>query len=151
MANIQNLKKPYDSNQNREEASRNGKKGGKRSGEVRRQKADMRKAMQAMLENTFTDKSGKQITGLEIIMNGIIKNLSDPKSRNWAKSVDLAIQLSGANMSAEQLEKQRAEIELIRAKTAAISGGAVEEMQDDGFMDALGGIAREVWKDGGSV
>lgn len=48
MANEQNLI-PFTSNQNREEAKKNGAKGGKRSGEVRRQRKAMREQMELLL------------------------------------------------------------------------------------------------------
>lgn len=48
MANEQNLI-PFTSNQNREEARKNGAKGGKRSGEVRRQRKAMREQMELLL------------------------------------------------------------------------------------------------------
>ena len=44
-----NLKPPFDSNQNREEASKNGRKGGKASGEARRAKRDARQAARYIL------------------------------------------------------------------------------------------------------
>ena len=44
-----NLRPPFDSNQNREEASKNGRKGGKASGESRRAKRDARQAARYIL------------------------------------------------------------------------------------------------------
>ena len=44
-----NLKPPFDSNQNREEASKNGRKGGKKSGEVRRRNREAREAARFVL------------------------------------------------------------------------------------------------------
>ncbi len=49
MANEKNLK-PFTSAQSREEAVKNGKKGGKASGESKRAKRDIRKAMEILLE-----------------------------------------------------------------------------------------------------
>ena len=66
MANEQNLK-PFTSDQNREEAAKNGKKGGKASGEARRQKRDLRLALEMLLEKDFTDKNGNVISGSEAL------------------------------------------------------------------------------------
>lgn len=66
MANEQNLK-PFTSDQNREEAVKNGKKGGKASGEARRAKRDLRLALEMLLEKNFKDKNGNDITGTEAI------------------------------------------------------------------------------------
>lgn len=48
MANEQNLI-PFTSNQSREEAKKNGSKGGKKSGEVRRQRKAMKEQMEMLL------------------------------------------------------------------------------------------------------
>lgn len=58
MANEQNLI-PFTSNQNREEAKKNGSKGGKKSGEVRRQRKAMKEQMELLLTLPF--KQEKQL------------------------------------------------------------------------------------------
>lgn len=78
MANEQNLK-PFTSDQNREEAKKNGAKGGRASGEARRRKKTMR-------EN------------LELILSMPLKN---GKSDNIEDAEDLQ-SFSGANMTVEQ-------------------------------------------------
>ena len=72
MANNENLK-PFDSNQNREEAKKNGRKGGKKSGEVRRQKKTMREMLDYLLEKELTNKNGEKATTLEAMMASMIK------------------------------------------------------------------------------
>lgn len=62
MANEQNLR-PSEYKLSQEEA----KKGGIRSGEVRRAKRDLRKALEMLLERDFTDKNGKTGTGTELL------------------------------------------------------------------------------------
>ena len=64
MANEKNLVRGDDVHKlTAEEAS----KGGKRSAEVRRQKRDLRRALEMLLEKEFTDKSGNVATGAEAI------------------------------------------------------------------------------------
>lgn len=58
MANEQNLI-PFTSNQSREEAKRNGSKGGQKSGEVRRQRKAMKEQMEMLLALPF--KQEKQL------------------------------------------------------------------------------------------
>lgn len=62
MANEQNLI-PFTSNQNREEAKKNGAKGGKKSGEVRRQRKAMKEQMDMLLSLPFKvkDNQGRSI------------------------------------------------------------------------------------------
>ncbi len=53
MANNENLK-PFDSNQSREEAKKNGRKGGIKSGEVRRARKTLREELLLLLESGNT-------------------------------------------------------------------------------------------------
>ena len=66
MAKEQNLT-PFTSEQSREEAVKNGRKGGIASGEARRNKRDIRMALEALLEKEYKDKSGNVMTGVEAI------------------------------------------------------------------------------------
>lgn len=62
MANEQNLI-PFTSEQNREEAKKNGQKGGIKSGEVRRQRKAMKEQAELLLSLPFnlTDKKGNEL------------------------------------------------------------------------------------------
>lgn len=62
MANEQNLI-PFTSEQNREEAKKNGRKGGIKSGEVRRQRKAMKEQAELLLSLPFnlTDKKGNEL------------------------------------------------------------------------------------------
>ena len=108
------------------------KKAGIASGKARRRKADLRRAMQEALEQTFTDKDGRKKTGEEMAISGIIANLSDPKGRNWGKSVELLLLLTGQSMTKEQIAKIKAETKMVIAKTKAIEsdGGAMADIED---------------------
>lgn len=66
MANEQNLT-PFTSEQSREEAVKNGRKGGIASGKARAEKRDLRRALEALLEKEYTDKNGNMLTGTEAI------------------------------------------------------------------------------------
>lgn len=62
MANEQNLI-PFTSNQNREEAKKNGRKGGIKSGEVRRKRKAMKEQAELLLSLPFnlTDRNGNEL------------------------------------------------------------------------------------------
>lgn len=67
MANEKNLK-PFTSDQSREEAAKNGAKGGKASGEARRRKRDLKLAIQQLLESDIKDKrTGEIMSGAEAL------------------------------------------------------------------------------------
>ena len=65
MANNENLIPNNERSPN--EVRENGRKGGIASGEARRAKRDLRKALEMLLEKDFTDENGKTITGTEAV------------------------------------------------------------------------------------
>lgn len=82
MANEQNLKgHEFTSDQSREAAARNGRKGGLKAGENRRRRKAFAEAFNTLLERGFTDHNGNQLQGVEAIaakvfqqaMNGDIR------------------------------------------------------------------------------
>ena len=56
---------PFTSEQSREEAVANGRKGGIASGEARRAKKSLREAMQILMDTDLSGKDGKSMTGTE--------------------------------------------------------------------------------------
>lgn len=68
MANEQNLKNGIATQfQAGEEQAKIASQGGKASGEARRAKRDIRKALEALLEKDYTDKHGNTVSGAEAI------------------------------------------------------------------------------------
>lgn len=117
MANEQNLKTPSPS-----EARERGSKGGINSGKARRRKADLRRMAQEVLDGTFKDKHGKEFTGEEAVIQGLVANLADPKGKNWGKAMDLLVQLLSANKSREEKQMLKAQTALIKAKVDVLTG-----------------------------
>ena len=118
MANEKNLI-PF-SKRSESEARENGKKGGRASGKARREKADLRKMAQTILDGTYTSRSGEEMTGAELVWQGIMDNVKDPYSKNWGKAMEMLTMLSGANMSPEQRASIRAATAKIKAETKVI-------------------------------
>lgn len=56
---------PFTSEQSREKAVANGRKGGIASGEARRAKKSLREAMQILMDTDLSGKDGKSMTGTE--------------------------------------------------------------------------------------
>lgn len=146
MANEQNLKPICQSN---EEAVKNGRKGGINSGKSRKQKADLRKMAQSILDGTFKDENGKNITGQEAIIQGLLTNLADPKGRNWGKAMDLLVQLTGSGLTNEQKAKIKAETALAKAKAKEAENAASNNTitVSDNFLDALNDTAASDWEE----
>ena len=76
MANEQNLK-PKDSNQSREEAKKNGRKGGIASGKSRREKRTLREQLLALLDGEHKTSNGEMKTMREIISLGLLKRAAE--------------------------------------------------------------------------
>lgn len=135
MANEQNLK-PAAHPLTVEEQS----KGGKASGKARKRKADLRRIAQEVLDGTFKDKHGKEFTGEEVVIQGLVANLADPKGKNWGKAMDLLIQLIGANKSKEEKQLMKTQIKILQTKAELMTGA------DTSALDHLDEILKEMRK-----
>ena len=133
MANEQNLKTPSTS-----EARERGRKGGINSGKARRRKADLRRMAQEVLDGTFKDKHGKEFTGEEAVIQGLVANLADPKGKNWGKAMDLLVQLLSANKSREEKQMLKAQIALIKAKAELLN------VSDDSVLEKLDDVLKQI-------
>ena len=139
MANEQNLKNGAATQfKSGEEAAKSGAKGGINSGKARKRKADLRRMAQEVLDGTYKDRRGNEITGEEAVIRGLVANLTDPQGRNWGKAMDLLVELLGAKQSREEKQHLKAQTALIKAKTGLITN------EDTSALDKLDGILREM-------
>ena len=139
MANEQNLKNGAATQfKSGEEAAKSGAKGGINSGKARKRKADLRRMAQEVLDGTYKDRRGNEITGEEAVIRGLVANLTDPQGKNWGKAMDLLVTLLGANKSREEKQQIKAQTALIKAKTGLITN------EDTSALDKLDGILREM-------
>lgn len=129
MANEKNLV-PFTSDQNREEASKNGRKGGIASGKARRRKAKMRETLNRLLTmqvevdglSDILRSDGGNSTYEEIVCMAMIERAT----KGDVKAFEAIARYSGQSVQIETDE---------------------EEMADDGFLDALNGTAAKDWVD----
>lgn len=153
MANEQNLV-PFTSNQSREEAKKNGRKGGIKSGEARRRNAALRETMNRLLTmkvkveglSDVLEADGVESTYEDVISMAMIEQAArgDVKAYNAIRAT-----VGQTDKSELDEEEQRARIEQIKANTERMKagGGEEEEIADDGFLEALNGAAGEDWSD----
>ena len=143
-----------------------GKKGGKKSGEVRRAKATFRESLKLMMDETAPekiraafDKNGYDVTThREAITAAILMGAMQGNP----KMVDKALELLGedykmkARVDEVKIQKKRLKMEqdkvaIEQAKAEAwmeaLKNQQEAEMEDDGFMDALKGTAKDDWTD----
>ncbi len=121
-----------------EEARENGRKGGIQSGKARKRKADLRRMAQEVLDGTFKDKHGKEFTGEEAVIQGLVANLADPKGKNWGKAIDLLVQLLSANKSREEKQMLKAQTALIKAKAELLN------VSDDSVLEKLDDVLKQI-------
>lgn len=103
MANNQNLK-PFDSNQSREEAKKNGRLGGIKSGEAKRAKKTMKEMLDYLLEKEIENKKGEKASTLEAIsvsmirqaLNGNVKAFEVIRDTIGEKVVDTVVNINQA-------------------------------------------------------
>lgn len=89
MANEQNL--IPNNKRSPSEVRENGRKGGIRSGEVRREKANLKKQLQVFLEAEATkDKNGEPLTGAELMVKVAAREMAQGNPKFWELIRDTA-------------------------------------------------------------
>jgi hypothetical protein len=115
MANEQNLR-PFTSDQNRDEAAKNGRKGGKASGEARRRRKAMREAFEELLARKYTNSKGQEVDGITLICLKQFQNAVDGDTRAFTLIRDtvgeMPVQkIETVEIAPETYEKVRAILE----------------------------------------
>lgn len=146
MANNENLI-PFTSNQSREEAVRNGRKGGKASGEARRRKARMRDTMNRLLTmkvdigelSDILIADGGESTYEEIISMAMIEQAAkgNVKAYNAIKAT-----VGQTDKSDDDIKNQQADTELKQARKQAVTG----ENETDEALQKLDEILKGVYE-----
>ena len=130
MANEENLI-PFTSEQSREEAKKNGRKGGIASGIARRQNADIKKRLREIANMALRDGKIDEI-----------KTLADAKNANLSISDALLVKLvlMALNGNIKAMNKL---MEMLGSADAEAQEAS--QSVSSGFVDALNGTAMEVW------
>lgn len=146
-----------------EKAKKIGSKGGKASVKARRRKKKMKQAMDYLLSMPVNDKYHKQmeILGIddEYMDNQMLMLISafqqatkgNVKAMQFIKDITGSQAVSDLEKQRIKLEKERLQLEKEKLEFAkAKSAEYVEDIkvEDDGFLDALNGTAKDDWADG---
>lgn len=114
-----------------EEARRRGSNGGKASAASRRKKADVKKTITEILNNTYTNKNKdgtvSSVTGIEAIMMNLFMMATDPKSRNSVQAIKLILELYEGKQNRAEQRLLNAQIALVEAKVKSIK--TLDEME----------------------
>ncbi len=112
--NTENLKKGKSFRERTADEQRKiAREGGKASGEARRRKAAIRKAVTALLLDVFPDSGG--LTGEERLAAALFATACDPNNRNQVNAARLIVHLIGQDVSPLDEKEQRARIEKLKA------------------------------------
>ena len=106
-------------------------KGGASSGATRKRKADVKKVVSEILNNTYATTDPKtgvvsSITGIQAIIVNLFKMATDPKNRNCVQSIKLILELYGAMENKAERRLLNAQIDLMEAKAKSMV--AMEEL-----------------------
>lgn len=129
MANTKNLKRgnpdtQFKSGREQVEISR---KGGKASAASKAKQKTMKEAAQAILNGKYTDDDGKEITGMDKIILTLFKIATDEYNRQCISAIRLLREMTGEDITADQLKLMEKKIEQIDADIA-YRKKATEEM-----------------------
>lgn len=144
MGNYGNLV-PFTSNQSHDEAVKNGRKGGKASGEARRRKANFRKTLNLLLTTEIDSPEWTpmlQALGLDSTLESAVNAamIREALSGN-VKAYEALAKYSGQTAQTDaDILNQQADTELKQARKQAVTG----ENETDEALDKLDQILKEV-------
>lgn len=91
-------------------------KGGQASAQSRRRKADIRKAVQAILDGTYTDDKGEGLSGCELIALKLFEIATDTQNKQCLSAIKLLCELSGQNKTPDDKKLFKAELDYLKAR-----------------------------------
>lgn len=143
MANDENLEKGKATQfKSGDEAARNGQKGGVSSGRSRRKKADMRKAVQNLLDGTYNDDDGKTFSGAELMAVKLFEIATNKNDKQCIAAMKLILELTGQDKDALTDKKTKTEIKLLETKIKALSG--LDDGETKKLLDSLNKVLSDV-------
>ena len=147
MANEQNLV-PFTTNQSREEAVKNGRKGGKASGKARRRKADFRKTLNLLLTAEIDNEEWKPVLeslGVECTLESALLMAQIKEAmRGNTKAAYFVAQYAGQNAqtAADDKEQQR-RTERMEADTEKIRRSSGNTDNEDEGVEIINDAPKE--------
>ena len=147
MANEQNLV-PFTTNQSREEAVKNGRKGGKASGRARRRKADFRKTLNLLLTAEIDNEAWKPVLeslGVECTLESALLMAQIKEAmRGNTKAAYFVAQYAGQNAqtAADDKEQQR-RTERMEADTEKIRRSSGNTDNEDEGVEIINDAPKE--------
>lgn len=151
MANEQNLV-PFTTNQSREEAVKNGRKGGKASGRARRRKADFRKTLNLLLTAEIDNEEWKPVLeslGVECTLESalLMAQIKEAMAGN-TKAAYFVAQYAGQNaQTAADDAEQKRRTERMAADTEKIRRSSGHSEHEDEGVEIINDAPEETGPD----
>ena len=151
MANEQNLV-PFTTNQSREEAVKNGRKGGKASGRARRRKADFRKTLNLLLTAEIDNEEWKPVLeslGIECTLESalLMAQIKEAMAGN-TKAAYFVAQYAGQNaQTAADDAEQKRRTERMAADTEKIRRSSGHSEHEDEGVEIINDAPEETGPD----
>lgn len=128
-----------------EEQAKIASEGGKKSAAARRTNADIRKMLNMALFEEYTDKhTGKKIEGIQGIVNALIVKSLNGKDKDQLAAIKYIFNLLGLDKTEADEEKDKAEIDYIRAKIAQINAGQGGSAVDDDIRRQIDDLVKDI-------
>lgn len=129
--NDENLKKGVKTQfKSGEDAARNGAKGGRIAQENRRKRNELKEALIAMLDAEYTDSKGNTAKGIEVVVTELFKAATDRKSRNYNRSLDTLLALTGYDQSEEERKRIKNAL-ILQAQEIELNKKKMDKMDED--------------------
>lgn len=97
--------------------------GGRKSGKVRNKKADIKATVQDILNDEYSDKSGRKLSGVAVLVVNLFKIAADPKNKQCLTAMKMIFDIYNDKDKNKLLDqKTKAEIKLLEAKLNALTG-----------------------------
>ena len=125
-----------------EEQAKIAQKGGINSVKSRRKKADMRKAVQNLLDGTYSDSTGKELSGAEVMAIKLFKIATNEKDKQCIAAMKLILELTGQNKDTLSDKKAKTEIKLLEARIKALSG--LDESESKKLLENINSMLSDV-------
>ena len=127
--NDENLKKgnPETQFKSGRSAVEAGRKGGLNSGKAKKKKctqfADIKATVQDILNDEYSDKSGRKLSGVAVLVVNLFKIAADPKNKQCLTAMKMIFDIYNDKDKNKLLDqKTKAEIKLLEAKLNALTG-----------------------------
>lgn len=106
-----------------------GRKGGKKSGEAKKKKADIKATVQDVLNDEYTDKSGRTLSGVGVLVVNLFRIAADPKNKQCITAMKMIFDIYNDKDKNKLLDqKTKAEIKLLEAKVDMLTGSDTEAL-----------------------